>query len=67
MVWKQHPIYKNYMVSEDNLEWLSSSENIKHAFQNGFVKTCHPTEIDGVTYYSKLEVQRKTGLNRFAL
>lgn len=135
MVWKQHPIYKNYMVSDcgkirhvksdtprsirhdrygygrvnifynektitrpvhrlvaetwidntekletvnhkdgdkknnaiDNLEWLSSCENTKHAFRNGFVKTCHPTEIDGVTYYSKREVQRKTGLNRFAL
>ena len=135
MVWKQHPIYKNYAVSDcgkvrhiksdaprairhdrygygrvnifhnektitrpvhrlvaetwidnpeniktvnhkdgdksnnavSNLEWMTASENTKHAFRNGFVKTCHQVEIDGIAYYSKREVERKTGINRFSL
>lgn len=135
MVWKQHPIYKNYVVSNcgdirhirsetsrairrdrygygrvnlvhnektitrsvhrlvaetwipnphnagtvnhkdgdkannqiDNLEWLSAEDNTRHAFRSGFVSTCHPVQINGTTYYSKREVERQTGLNRFAL
>lgn len=53
--------------SIDNLEWMSASDNTKHAFQSGFVGTCHPIKINGIAYYSKREVERKTGLKRFAL
>lgn len=135
MVWKQHPIYKNYVVSDcgkvrhiksdqprsirydrygygrvnifynektitrpvhrliaeawvenpdkletvnhkdgdktnnavENLEWMSFTDNTKHAFKKGMVKTCHQVEINGVAYYSKREAERQTGLNRYSL
>lgn len=49
---------------KENLEIISSSENTKHAFKKGLVKTSHKCVINGKEFYSKREASRITGIPR---
>lgn len=48
----------------ENLEYLTSEENTSHSFKYGMREFCHPVVVDGITYYSRREMERKTGISR---
>ncbi len=47
-----------------NLEYLSAGDNTSHSFVQGRRSFCHPVTVDGVTYYSKREMERRAGISR---
>lgn len=51
----------------NNLEYVTKADNISHAFKSGLVSTCTPITINNVSYYSKREAERKTGIPRYLL
>jgi hypothetical protein len=48
----------------ENLEYVTASENTSHSFKTGARKFCHPVVSEGVLYYSRRELERKTGIKR---
>lgn len=51
----------------ENLEYISSSENVSHAFRSGLVSKCRKVVVNGIEYYSMRECERMTGIDRFLL
>ena len=50
----------------ENLEWITNSENTKHAYDNKLYKSkimCG-CKIDGIVYKSIREAEKETGFNR---
>ena len=43
----------------ENLEVITTKQNIKHMFENGLTGTVHSVEYEGIFYYSKAEMRRK--------
>lgn len=58
---------KNNHVS--NLEIVTMAENVTHSFKQGLRshKRCTPITINGVTFYSKREAERVTGVPRWKM
>ncbi len=52
-----------------NLEIVTMAQNVTHSFKHGLRahKKCTPITIDGVTFYSKREAERATGLPRWKM
>jgi hypothetical protein len=47
----------------DNLEWMTYGDNTKDSFTRPHT-VCHPVQVRGVTYRSKREAERETGVPR---
>ena len=46
----------------ENLEIITHKENCFHAFKNNLKSNNHKVFYEGVEYYSKTEMRRKTGI-----
>jgi len=44
---------------ETNIEWVTYSENLIHAYKNKTNTSCHFVKYEGVEYYSKTEMRRQ--------
>jgi hypothetical protein len=47
-----------------NLEYVTAGENTSHSFKTGARSFCHPVIFDGLLYYSRRELERRTGVKR---
>ena len=51
----------------ENLEVISTAENIRHAFNTGLSSTNHKVEYNGVLYNSKTEMRKKLKISEHTL
>lgn len=53
--------------SANNLEWLSTGDNVRHGFRNGLYPTCHPIRLKAdnevLSFRSQAEAGRYLGRN----